>query len=137
MLSIKATSTGVHIFTLITALMSFVYGGFDNLMKLVIACTIIDFLTGVGEAWYHGKLSASECGKGIIKKFLMYCVIGMTCLLQRYTGINVPIREMIICFYIVQEALSVLENVGGIVTYPEKLRKAILQLSPEVEVNEQ
>ena len=136
MLSVKATSASVHFFTILSALMTFVYGGFDNLMKAVICCTVIDFLTGIGEALYHGKLSARECGKGIVRKFLMYCVIGMTCLLQRFTGINVPIREMIICFYIVQEALSVLENVGGIVTYPEKLRKAILQLSPEVEINE-
>lgn len=137
MLSIKATSLSVHIFTIISAFMAFVYGGFDNLMKAVICCTIIDFLTGIGEAIYHSELSARECGKGIIRKFLMYCIIGMTCLLQRFTGITVPVREMIICFYIVQEALSVLENVGGIVTYPEKLRKAILQLSPEVKLDEQ
>lgn len=111
-------------------------GGWDILLKTVLACTVIDFITGVLEALYKGECNAKECGDGIIRKVLMYLVIALSFVLQTGSGIDIPIREVTIMFYIAQESISVLENVGGIVNYPEKLRNMLKQLSGGEQANE-
>jgi len=45
------------------------------------------------------------------------------------TGGNVAIREIVIMFYIVNESISILENVAAVSTkMPEQLKNILLQL---------
>ena len=48
--------------------LSYAMGGFDLLLKTMLALTIIDFMTGTGQAIYHGKFKAMESAKGTIRK---------------------------------------------------------------------
>ncbi len=41
---------------------------------------------------------------------------------------TVPLREVIIMFYVANEALSILENAAEFVPVPDKLKEILLQL---------
>lgn len=112
----------------IGGLLAYYLGGFDLLLKTVLMLTILDFCTGVLGGIYQKNLSSEYGYKGIIKKVYMYFTICLATVIQHLIGNTIPIREMVILFYIVNESLSILENVGKVITYPEKLKQIILQL---------
>ena len=43
-------------------------------------------------------------------------------------GGKVPLREVVIMFYIANEALSLLENAAEFIPVPDKLKEVLLQL---------
>lgn len=108
-----------------------VFGGFDAMMKVVLFCTVFDFLSGVVSHLMLGDGNARECANGIGRKVLMYMTIGLACILNQYIFPDVPLRETVIFFYIASEAISILENVGQHIRFPKVLRNMILSLNKE------
>ena len=98
------------------------------MIKTVLMLTVLDFITGVLASLYEGKTNSHTGFKGIIKKFQIYIIIASTVVLNNVIGIDVPLREMVITFYIVNEGLSILENGGKMVTYPDFLKNKLEQL---------
>lgn len=58
----------------------------------------------------------------------MFIVIAVAYLIQMLIGGTIPLREVVITFYICNEALSLLENAAVFVPIPEKLKDVLLQL---------
>lgn len=105
-----------------------ILGGFDTLLQTVLFLTVLDFVSGVLGGIFQKNLSSEYGFKGIIKKVFMYLIIALAVSIQKVTGDTIPIRDTVIIFYIVNESLSILENVGKVVSYPEKLKEIIVQL---------
>ena len=55
-------------------------------------------------------------------------VIAVTYAIQRLIGDSVPLREVVITFYICNEALSLLENAAVFIPIPEGIKEILLQL---------
>ena len=104
-------------------------GGNDILLKTVISLTIVDMVTGVLSSLYKKRLDSIKCFKGIIKKIFIYITIAVAVILDNLFGNTVPLREVVITFYIVNEGLSVMENIGKVIDYPPKLKEVFNQLS--------
>ena len=66
--------------------------------------------------------------KGLLKKIVMFIVIAVAFVIQQMIGGTVPLREIVIMFYIANEAISLLENAAIFVPIPDKLRDVLLQL---------
>lgn len=113
--------------------LSYAMGGFDLLIKTMLALTIIDFVTGTGQAIYHGKFKARECAKGTIRKVYMYLTVALAVIIQHFLGDNIPIRETVIVFYIIYEGMSAIENIGKVIAYPAKLREIFESLNDKYE----
>jgi len=108
--------------------MGYLFGGFDILVVTLLCMTVLDYVTGVLNAYMQKKLSSNVGFKGIVKKVMIYIVVVCSVLLNRLLGGELPLREIVITFFIANEGLSLLENVSPYMPVPESLKKALLQL---------
>lgn len=107
-------------------------GGYDVLLKTLLCLTVLDFLTGVLCSLYSGKGLSSEYGfKGIIKKIFIYLTVAIAVIIEKAIGGTIPLREIVLTFYIVNEGISNLENIGKVIEYPEQLKQALSVLRGE------
>ncbi|MBA4697849.1 MAG: phage holin family protein [Ruminococcus sp.] len=103
-------------------------GGWDALLKTIVFLAVLDYITGWIKGIYN-KVISSEIGfKGILKKILMFIVIAASYRVQELIGGNIPLREIVIVFYICNEALSLVENAAEFIPVPDKLKEVLLQL---------
>jgi toxin secretion/phage lysis holin len=113
---------------LIGGFMAHWLGGWDVLLQAIVALAVMDYLTGIAKA-AHTKTLSSEIGfEGLLKKFVMFIVIAAAYSIQELMVEKVPIREIVIMFYIANEGLSLLENAAIFVPIPVKLKEVLLQL---------
>jgi len=114
-------------------------GGMDALLHGLLFMVIIDYCTGILKALYLKRLSSAIGFKGIIKKVLIFVVVtvavAMETLLVTYVpGMDIlPMREMVIMFYIANEGLSLLENAGEVLPLPNQLKKFFIQIREETD----
>lgn len=103
-------------------------GGWDMALKVLVFVVITDFVTGVLAGAYEGKLSSSIGHKGIIKKVTIFIIVALAYQLDCALGMTY-IRTTVTYFYIVMEAISILENAERTgLTVPEFLRKILKQV---------
>ena len=103
-------------------------GGWDVLLKTIVFLAVLDYITGCIKAIYNKQLSSEIGFKGLLKKIVMFIVIAVGYETQLLIGGSVPLREVIIMFYVANEALSILENAAEFVLVPDKLKSVLLQL---------
>ena len=59
---------------------------------------------------------------------VIMAVIAVSFSIQELIGNTIPLREVVIMFYICNEALSLLENAAVFVPIPDKLKDVLIQL---------
>ena len=63
-----------------------------------------------------------------MKKITIYLVVATAVIVNNVIGGNIPLREVVITFFICNEGLSLLENVAVMTPVPEQLKNVLLQL---------
>ena len=116
------------VFGLIGGFFSYWLGGWDVLLKTIVFLAVVDYITGLIKAVYLKSLSSEIGFNGLLKKIVMFIVIAVAFVIQMLIGGTVPLREVVIMFYIANEALSLLENAAIFVPIPDKMRDVLLQL---------
>lgn len=118
------------LFSLLGGALSALVGGMDSLMIVLIACMIIDYLTGVMHAILEKQLSSAVGFKGICKKVLIFTLVGVAHLLDMHIlGGTGALRSAVICFYLSNEGVSLMENAARIgLPIPDALREVLAQL---------
>lgn len=107
--------------------LSFIFGGFDDLMLVLTALVCLDYLSGIVKGVYKGALSSRTGFYGILKKVMIYLVVGAAYMVQRIIAPELPLRDICALFYITNEAISLLENAAEFVPVPQKLKRALLK----------
>lgn len=107
---------------------SYILGGWDVLLKTILFLAVVDYVTGIIKGVYTKELSSSIGFKGLLKKIVMFIVIATAYVLQNLMGDTVPLREIVIMFYIANEGISLLENAAIFVPIPDRLKSVLLQL---------
>ena len=111
-------------------------GEWDALLKTIVFLAAADYVTGVIKGIYTKTLSSETGFKGLLKKIVMFIVIAVAYSIQKLLNDAVALREIVIMFYICNEALSLLENAAMFILIPDKLKDVLLQLrDKEVEEN--
>lgn len=111
-------------------------GEWDVLLKTIVFLAAADYVTGVIKGIYTKTLSSETGFKGLLKKIVMFIVIAVAYSIQKLLNDAVTLREIVIMFYICNEALSLLENAAMFIPIPDKLKDVLLQLrDKEVEEN--
>lgn len=111
-------------------------GEWDALLKTIVFLAAADYVTGVIKGIYTKTLSSETGFKGLLKKIVMFIVIAVAYSIQKLLNDAVALREIVIMFYICNEALSLLENAAMFIPIPDKLKDVLLQLrDKEVEEN--
>lgn len=116
------------IFSVITGLAISFLGEFSPTFICLLIFMCVDYLTGVIKAIYNKQLNSEIGFKGIIKKVLMLVIIGIANTIQVNLQIQ-GVREIVLIFYICNEGLSILENIGQCgIEYPQVLKNILEQL---------
>lgn len=110
--------------------MGYFIGGMDGLMIALIVFAVLDYITGILCAIIDKKLSSAVGFKGICKKVLVFLLVGVANVVDVHVvGKGSVLRSAVICFYLSNEGLSLLENVAYIgLPIPERLKEILAQL---------
>ena len=103
-------------------------GGWDVTLKALVALVVLDYITGVLKGIYTKTLSSEIGFKGLIRKIVIFIVVATAVIVQSIVGDAIPLREIVIIFFICNEGISLLENASEFVPVPEKLRETLIQL---------
>ena len=98
------------------------------LLKTIVFLAIADYITGWIKGIYTKQLSSEIGFRGLLKKIVMFIVIAVSFVIQGLIGGTIPLREVVIMFYIANEGLSLLENAAVFTPIPDKLKNVLLQL---------
>ena len=91
---------------------------------------IIDYITGVMRARAEKKLSSAIGFKGICRKVLVFAMVGVGHVLDTHVvGTGSALCSAVICFYLSNEGVSLLENASHLgLPVPDKLKAILSQL---------
>ena len=116
------------IFGMVGGCLTYWLGGWDVLLKTIVFLAVADYITGWIKGIYTKQLSSEIGFKGLLKKIVMFIVIAVSFVIQCLIGGTIPLREVVIMFYIANEGLSLLENAAVFTPIPDKLKSVLLQL---------
>ncbi|MBQ9596023.1 MAG: phage holin family protein [Synergistaceae bacterium] len=113
------------------------FGGFDGIVQVLLAFSIIDYLSGTCAAWYQHEISLSTSLQGINKKIILFTFVGVANLIDKNMLGQGDVMRMAVClFYIGNEGISIIENADKIgIAIPNLLRKKFLNMKEEQEKN--
>lgn len=113
--------------------LAYYMGGWDRLLRTILFLAVCDYVTGCIKAIYMKRLSSEIGFKGLLKKIVMFIVIAVSYIIQELIGGAIPLREVVIMFYIANEGISLLENAAIFVPIPERLKDVLLQIRDKEE----
>ena len=125
----------------IIGLLGWFFGGLDGYIKVLICCTVADYITGICRAGVEGKISSAVAFNGIARKITMFLFVGLANIIETHLLTDKPgFKIAIILFYIGNEGISIIENADKLgVPIPKFLRGRFLEFSKknQVDVEEQ
>lgn len=116
------------VFSVVGGGLAWLFGGWDILLWTLVGFIILDYLTGLAKGWKTKTLSSETGFEGLIKKMMILTLVVMANFLQKLIGEAVPIREIVILFFISNEGISLLENAALFIDIPPQLKDALLQI---------
>ena len=114
---------------IITAVSGFL-GGMDGIMYALLAFITIDYITGVAVAIKQKKLSSEVGFWGLVRKVCILVLVGVAHFIDlNVMGTGDIFRTAIALYYIGNEGVSLLENIGNLgVKLPKKLIDILVQI---------
>ena len=105
-------------------------GGVDGLMTALLIFMALDYITGLMCAIADKKLSSAVGFRGICKKVLILMLVGVAHIVDLHVvGTGDALRSAVVCFYLSNESVSMLENAVHLgLPIPEKLKSVLAQL---------
>ena len=112
----------------------FIYllGGWDIALQCLLLAIVFDYVSGMIKA-FHSKTLSSRIGfQGILKKVGILLIVMLGVLVDRVTGNTGAVRTLVIYYFVANEGLSVIENLGQCgVPIPASIKKALKALNKE------
>ena len=117
-------------FTAIGGWLGWFLGGLDGFLYALVAFVVLDYITGVMLALLEKRLSSDIGARGIFKKVMIFCLVGVAHIIDsNIIGDGSVIRTAVICFYLSNEGISIIENAARMgLPVPEKLKDILAQL---------
>ena len=117
----------------ITALggwLGYFLGGLDGLLIALLVFVALDYVTGVMCAISDHRLSSSVGFRGICRKMLILMLVGIGHVLDVHVvGTGSALRTAVICFYLSNEGISLLENASHLgLPVPDRLKTILQQI---------
>lgn len=110
----------------------YLFGGFDVAMQSLLIAIALDYVSGLIKA-YNNKVLSSRIGfRGIVKKLGILVLVMIAVVVDRITGESGAIRTLIIYYFVANEGLSIIENLGEAgLPIPKVLKNALKNLKKE------
>lgn len=95
----------------------------STLMQYLIACNILDIVTGFIKAYDQKNVSSKKMKHGALAKVSIWCVVVVSIILSSYLGTD--LTTYIVGYYLIMEIVSILENASVFVPIPEKIKNML------------
>ena len=105
-------------------------GGLDGLLIALLVFVALDYVTGVMCAISDHKLSSAVGFRGICRKMVIFMLVGIGHILDVHVvGTGSALRTAVICFYLSNEGISLLENASHLgLPVPDRLKTILEQI---------
>ena len=114
----------------LTGVLTYIFGPWDVLLITLTVFVALDVITGITKACIIKQLHSRTCWKGLLKKMLIFVLVGVGVLLDRLMNMNGAVRAAVSMFYIANEGISILENMGEMgVPLPRFLKNMLVRLN--------
>jgi toxin secretion/phage lysis holin len=108
------------------ACLSYLYGGWSQLLNILLVFVVVDYITGVVASGIEGKLSSGIGMRGIAKKVFIFVIVAVAHLADKAIGNGSLLMDAAIFFYLANEMLSIIENTGRVgLPVPNILKQAV------------
>lgn len=105
---------------------SFLFGGWSSLLTILLTFVVLDYATGVAASAKEGKLNSEVGMWGIARKVGIFVIVAVAHLVDQALGDAHLFRDAAIFFYLANELLSMIENMGRIgAPIPPALQRAV------------
>ena len=95
----------------------------STLMQYLLACNILDIVTGFIKAYDQKNVSSKKMKHGALAKVTIWCVVVVSVILSGYLGTD--LTTYIVSYYLLMEIISILENVSVFIPVPEKIKNIL------------
>ena len=112
-------------------LTTFIYllGGVDVALQCLLVMIILDYISGIASAIYNKNLDRKIGLKGILKKFMYLIIVCVSVIIDKIVGNTGVVRTLVIYFFVANDGLSIIENMGKMgIPLPKKLIDTLNQL---------
>lgn len=112
-------------------LTTFIYllGGVDVALQCLLVMIILDYISGIVSAIYNKNLDSKIGLKGILKKFMYLVIVCVSVIIDKIVGNTGVVRTLVIYFFVANDGLSIIENMGKMgIPLPKKLNDTLNQL---------
>lgn len=95
--------------------LTFLLGGYDSALKVLMTCIALDIISGIVKGIYYKSFTSKRMRKGFATKIGYFIVIALANMLDGALPDSEPIlRTVAVWFYIYVEASSIIENMAQI-----------------------
>lgn len=120
------------IFAVVGTFLTWIFGGWDLAIQILVSMMVIDYITGVIVAYINKEVDSKVGFRGILKKSLILIILIVGVLLDRLIGNEWIFRTATCYFFIANEGISILENIAKCgIPLPTKLMDKLVQLKDE------
>jgi toxin secretion/phage lysis holin len=121
------------ILTIVSAIVGYLFGKFDGLMYALLSMICIDYVTGLICAVVNKQLSSQIGFKGILKKVCILIIVSVSHIIDStLLSESRVLYSSVVAFYLVNETISILENVSVLgIPLPNKLKSVLKQLNDD------
>ena len=93
------------------------------LMEYLLACNILDILTGFLKAYDQKNVSSKKIKHGALSKISIWCIIAVSMMVSSY--LKTDLTTYVTGYYLIMEVVSIFENVSVFVPVPDKLKNSL------------
>ena len=94
-----------------------------TLMEYLLACNLLDILTGFLRAYDQKSVSSKKMRHGALSKISIWCIIAVSMMVSSY--LKTDLTTYVTGYYLIMEVVSIFENVSVFVPVPEKLKNIL------------
>ena len=95
----------------------------STLMQYLLACNVLDILTGFLRAYDQKSVSSKKMRHGALSKISIWCVVVVSMIVSGY--LKTDFTTYVTGYYLIMEVVSIFENVSVFVPVPEKLKNSL------------
>ena len=95
----------------------------STLMEYLLACNVLDIVTGFLRAYDQKNVSSKKMRHGALSKISIWCVVVVSMIVSNY--LKTDLTTYVIGYYLIMEVVSIFENVSVFIPVPEKLKNIL------------
>ena len=112
--------------------LSFIFGEWDVALQCLVIAVALDYISGIIKAFVNKELSSKIGVKGLLKKVGVFVIVALAVLLDKVSGSTGAVRTLVIYYFVANEGLSIVENLGEAgLPIPDVIKRALKSLKNE------